>query len=296
MKILISGLLNTETTSAVRGFPINYYPIDYNFFGVNTTVSGVAFNIAKALSTLGDQLTLISMLGNDFAAGYILNAVGELNIDTCFIKRILHQTPSSVVLYDPQGKRQIYCDLKNIQETDYDFDGLNLNNIDAVIACNINFNRPLLKLAKSMGKLIATDVHVLSNVYDEYNREFMEYSDILFLSDEGTGSEYVSFIRKLSVVYNNKIIVMGRGSKGVAMYQRETDTIIEMPSFRVENVTNTVGAGDALFSAFMHFYLKGYTPVEALRRGQLFAALKIRENGAANGFVTESEIEKMISE
>lgn len=296
MKILISGLLNTETTSAVRGFPINYYPIDYNFFGVNTTVSGVAFNIAKALSTLGDQLTLISMLGNDFAAGYILNAVGELNIDTCFIKRILHQTPSSVVLYDPQGKRQIYCDLKNIQETDYDFDGLNLNNIDAVIACNINFNRPLLKLAKSMGKLIATDVHVLSNVYDEYNREFMEYSDILFLSDEGAGSEYVSFIRKLSVVYNNKIIVMGRGSKGVAMYQRETDTIIEMPSFRVENVTNTVGAGDALFSAFMHFYLKGYTPVEALRRGQLFAALKIRENGAANGFVTESEIEKMISE
>ena len=53
MNILVSGLLNTETTAAVRGFPISYYPIDYPFFGVNTAVSGVAFNISKALRTLG---------------------------------------------------------------------------------------------------------------------------------------------------------------------------------------------------------------------------------------------------
>ena len=49
MHILVSGLLNTETSAQVRGFPISYYPIDYPFFGVSTAVSGVAFNIAKAL-------------------------------------------------------------------------------------------------------------------------------------------------------------------------------------------------------------------------------------------------------
>ena len=49
MNILVSGLLNTETTTSVRGFPINYYPIDYTFFGIDTAVSGVAFNIAKAI-------------------------------------------------------------------------------------------------------------------------------------------------------------------------------------------------------------------------------------------------------
>ena len=31
MKILVSGLLNVETTLAVREFPIPYYPIDYLF-------------------------------------------------------------------------------------------------------------------------------------------------------------------------------------------------------------------------------------------------------------------------
>ena len=31
--ILVSGLINTETTVRVRQFPVNYYPIDYPFFG-----------------------------------------------------------------------------------------------------------------------------------------------------------------------------------------------------------------------------------------------------------------------
>ena len=39
--ILVSGLVNTETTCRVRQFPINYYPVDYPFFGVSTAVSGV---------------------------------------------------------------------------------------------------------------------------------------------------------------------------------------------------------------------------------------------------------------
>ena len=104
-KILVSGLLNTETTSAVRGFPINYYPIDYTFFGINASVSGVAFNIAKALRILGDDVCLTSMIGNDFSAAYIENELKELNIDTRNILPSLQQTPSSVVLYDPEGKR-----------------------------------------------------------------------------------------------------------------------------------------------------------------------------------------------
>ena len=170
MHILVSGLVNTETTTAVRGFPIQYYPIDYAFFGVNTSVSGVAFNIAKALTKLSDEVQLTSMTGNDFSAAYILDSLRELGIATNYVQPKLRQTPSSVVLYDPDGNRQIYCDLKDIQETPYEFDPAVLENVDLVVACNINFNRPLLQLAKQAGKIIATDVHVLSDVYDEYNR------------------------------------------------------------------------------------------------------------------------------
>lgn len=291
MNILVSGLLNTETSAAVRGFPIEYYPIDYPFFGVNTAVSGVAFNIAKALQTLGDQVRLNSMLGIDFSAAYIRAAVQELGIDTRYIQTKLRQTPSSVVLYDPQGKRQIYCDLKDIQDTACDFPPELLENIDLVAACNIHFNRPLLHLAKQAGKIIATDVHVLSDIHDEYNREFMEQADILFLSDEGVGDGYRAFMEQLAKVYPCQIIVMGRGSKGAALYLRATGKITEIPAVSAGPVVNTVGAGDALFSAFLHFYAKGLAPMDALHRAQIFAAHKITVSGASNGFVPEQTVE-----
>lgn len=290
MNILVSGLLNTETTTAVRGFPINYYPIDYTFFGIDTAVSGVAYNIAKALKTLGDNVRLTSMVGKDFAAAYIENTLKKLEIDTNYILPTLKQTPSSVVLFDTDGKRQIYCDLKDIQESSYPFDTSLFENVDLVAACNINYNRPLLHLAKKAGKLIATDVHVLSDIHDEYNREFMEYADILFLSDENIGDDYGAFLWQLAHTYNCEIIVLGRGNKGVAVYQRQTNRINEMPAIPVEKVINTVGAGDALFSAFLHFYAKGYETMDALHLAQIFAAYKITANGGANGFVTEDVV------
>ena len=294
MKILVSGLLNTETTTAVRGFPIHYYPIDYAFFGVNTAVSGVAFNLAKALKTLGDEVQLASMTGHDFAAAYIRDALQELDISTQYVQPKLRQTPSSVVLYDPDGKRQIYCDLKDIQETAYAFNASILEGIDLVAACNINFNRPLLHLAKQTGKIIATDVHVLSDIHDEYNREFMEQADILFLSDEAVGDNYRAFMEQLADAYPCRIIVMGRGAKGAAIYLRDTGELTEMPATSAGTVVNTVGAGDALFSAFLHYYTKGLAPLDALQRAQIFATHKITVSGASNGFVSEQTVEEWV--
>lgn len=74
MKIFVSGLLNIETTVAVRGFPIDYYPIDYPFFGIRSAVSGVGYNVAKALATLGDDVNLVSFLGDDAEAQRILRS------------------------------------------------------------------------------------------------------------------------------------------------------------------------------------------------------------------------------
>lgn len=296
MKILVSGLVNLETSVAVRGFPLEYYPIDYPFFGINTAVSGVAFNLTKALNTLGDEVRLVSMTGQDLAAGIVRESIRELGIDTEHIHPALRQTPSSVVLYDPQGRRQIHSDLKDIQERGYAFSGELLEGVDLVAACNINFNRPLLGLAKAAGKTIATDVHVLWDIHDEYNREFMEYADILFLSDEGSGEDWEGFLRALAACYGCRIIVMGRGGKGAAMYLREEDRILEQQAVFAGQVVNTVGAGDALFSGFLHFYGRGFAPEEALYRAQVFAAHKITVSGASNGFVTEKTVEKWIQE
>ena len=100
---------------------------------------------------------------------------------------------------------------------------------------------------------------------------------------------------ELAGVYGSEIIIMGRGAKGAAIYLQETGEIREMPAMHVAEVVNTVGAGDALFSGFLHFYAKGYSPMDALERAQVFASFKIAVNGASRGFVTEETVENWIS-
>ena len=291
--ILVSGLINTETTVRVERFPIEYFPVCYPFFGVNTAVSGVACNISRALATLGDRVELLSLTGSDFQAEYIRSQLNDWGISTERILPCLRQTPSSAVLYDGEGKRQIYCDLKDIQEAEYPVDDTLCRDADMVVACNINFNRPLLRAAKQAGTTIATDVHVLSDIDDEYNRDFMTAADILFLSDEGAGEDYAGFMRRLAERYGCQMIVMGRGSKGAAMYTRESGGIAVLPAVQVGSVVNTVGAGDALFSGFVHHYAAGHDALDALVRAQLFASAKICTSGAAQGFVTAGQLAEL---
>lgn len=289
-KILVSGLVNVETTCAVRQFPVEYYPIDYPFFGVRSAVSGVAYNIAKGLRCLGDDVGLLSMTGDDFQSRYIREQLESLGVDPGGVLPVLSQTPSSVILYDPSGRRQVYCDLKDIQERTYPLPEGILEDADLVICCNINFNRPLLHAAKAAGKRIATDVHVLGNIHDDYNKEFMAAAQILFLSDEAVGDGYRGFLRALYETYGNEIIVMGRGSKGAALCHG--GQVFELPAVQVGEVVNTVGAGDALFTAFAHYSAHGHAPLEALVRAQLFASNKIRVSGGAEGFVGPDKIEE----
>ena len=292
-KILISGLINTETTVKVKRFPIENFPIDYPFFGVNTRVSGVAYNLAKAFRSLGDEVDLVTMTGNDFSAEYVNNKMEEIGVSTEHVKRTLKETPNSVVLYDEEGKRQIYCDLKDVQEATYQFDKQLYENADIVVACNTNFNRELLKKAKMAGKIIATDVHVLSDVHDEYNRDFMQYADLLFLSDENINTDYREFLMDIENNYQNEIIVLGMGAKGALMYVKDEQKFYELEAVSNLKVVNTVGAGDALFSSFLHYYAKGISPLECLKKAQLFAAYKIGFDGASNGFASEEIMEQL---
>lgn len=292
-KVLVSGLVNTETTVKIKGFPIEYFPIDYPFFGVNTNVAGVAYNLTKALKSLGDDVRLFSMTGNDFGGEYVRKEMAKTGISAEDIRPVLSQTPNSVILYDGEGKRQIYCDLKDIQDMTCDFDKEMYGDCDVIIACNTNFNRELLKKAKADGKVIATDVHVLSDIEDEYNKDFMQYADILFLSDEKVGTDHREFLMKIEEYYKNEIIVLGRGSKGALMYVKREGRFYDLPAVKVGKVVNTVGAGDALFSAFVHYYIKGVSAIDALKKAEIFASCKIGVDGAANGFVSEKRIDEL---
>lgn len=290
-KIIVSGLVNIETSCRVRKFPIDYYPIDYPFFGVKSVPGGVGLNISKALKTLGDDVTLVTCLPQmlDMEAKNILAKLEEEHINTN-ISYCLEETPASVVLYDEQGRRQIYCDLKDFQDKSLCAGKIDFDNADALIICNSNFNRELLKAAREKGKFVVTDVHVLNNIHDDYNRDFMSAADVLFLSDEQIPCDKRDFMFQLHNVYHNKIIIMGCGRDGALIL--ENGDFNHVPAVDLRPIVNTVGAGDSLLSGFVHFYLAENNAVTSLKLACIFAGYKIGANGASEGFINHNEVMK----
>ena len=292
-RILVSGNVNLETNVWIDKFTLEYQPVRYHQFGILTDVGGVAYNVSKALATLGDDVSLVAMLGHDMEGEQIKSTLKKSGIQTTLVKDSLFASPKSVILHDEEGKRAIFTDTKNLQTTLYDFDTVDLYGLDLIVACNVNFNRSLLHKAHEAGIPIATDVHVLSNPYDDYNEAFMKYANIIFLSDEGVSGNKNYFIETLRLIYPAEIIVMGLGKDGSLIYLREEDCIYHLSAAYNDNVVNTIGAGDALFSSFLHFYANGYAPIEALKKAQIFASNKISFNGASKGFVNEEELEEL---
>lgn len=296
--ILVAGLINFETTVRVEQFPIAYEPVRYPFWGVNSTMSGVGLNIAKALKTLGNDVNLLSLIGKD-AIGTLCRAELEnLGISTHYVLSQLEATAQSVILYEAHGQRQINVDLKDIQATVFPLVHLEpaLEDCDIAVLCNINFSRPFLSRAKKLGKIIATDVHSIARIDDDYNRDYMAHADILFMSHEHLSTTPEDFIQQLWATYETPIAVIGMGSAGALIGVREDQRIELVPAVQTRPTVNTIGAGDALFSAFVHYYHRHQDPYAALRKAVVFASYKIGVSGAADGFLTAPDLDSLADE
>ncbi|MBQ4568616.1 MAG: carbohydrate kinase family protein [Ruminococcus sp.] len=295
-KILVCGLVNMETSAPVEEFPITYRPVDYKFFGINTSPGGVGYNVSLALKTLGDDVSLCSLCGNDAPAQIIKSELSSRGIPVNYVLAQNKATAQSVVLFDATGKRYIITDLADNQEQSYDVQSFKeaLKDCDIACLCNINYAAALIPAAKEAGVPIATDVHCLWDVYDEYNSRFMKAADILFLSNENIIGKEEEFIRELAGAYSAKIIVVGMGDKGAMLYTRETESLTLVPAVYTRPVVNTVGAGDSLYSAFVHFFAKTHDALRSLQYAVCFASYKIGENGASKGFISEEELLKLM--
>lgn len=295
--ILVSGLINIETTLKVDGFPIPYFPVTYPFFGVNSSVSGVGFNLAKALTTLGDQVAFLSIIGRDLAGEQVRMVLQRAGIDDRYILARIDQTAQSVILYEGSGRREIHVDLKDLQKQVYPVAPFEeaAAGCDLFALCNINFSRPLLMRAKALGKPVATDVHALSNLHDDYNRDFMAASDILFMSHEALPTAPEEFARQVLDHYPVQIVVIGLGGEGALLSVRRDHFMGRFPAVYTRPVVNTIGAGDALFSAFIHSYACNPDPYLALRKAIVFASYKIGATSAADGFLDAAGLDGVLS-
>jgi ribokinase len=296
-RIFVAGLINIETTVAIDGFPLDYFPVRYPFNGVHSSVSGVGWNITRALHVLGNCVEFASLIGPDENGYLARRALANTGIDDHLVLNAFDATPQSVILYDSGGRRQIHVDLKDAQLKTFPVDLAEsaLIKCDLAVICNINFARPLLAAAKREGKPIATDLHALADLDDEYNQEFLASASILFLSDERLTESPEDVMCDLLRRYPAEIVVIGLGQHGALLGVRKNGFIGRYPAVHIRPVVNTVGAGDALFAAFIDRYLRTGNPYMALEAAQVFAGYKIGTKSANEGFLNADELNALLA-
>jgi ribokinase len=292
--IFVAGLANVETTLRVAGFPLDYTPISFDFFGINSTVSAVGYNVAKALAGLGDEVRLASLIGADPLGDLVLGGLEAAGIPAAGVLRQLAQTAQSVVMFDPAGRRRIATDLKDIQDQTYppELARAALAGSDLAVLCNINFARPLLGLARELGVPIATDLHTLGSLDDGYNRDWLEAATILFQSHEGFAEPPHERAAAILARFPARIVVIGMGGQGSLLAERDRPARY-IPAAQIRPVVNTIGAGDAFFAAFVHFYVALGDPLAAIERASLFAAYKVGAVGGAEGLLSQADFAEL---
>lgn len=294
-RILVAGLVNIETTLRVDGFPVPYYPVSYAFNRVHSSISGVGYNVALALKTLGHEVVFLTLLGRDAAGEMARSQLTAKGLNGHAVLSRAPETAQSVILYDADGRRQIHVDLKTIQDLTYPrgvFESA-ISGCDLAVLCNINFTRSLLKPTRERGIPIATDVHTLNHLDDPYNRDYLEHANILFMSSDALPVPPAEWTRSVMARFHPEVLVIGDGKNGAVLSTASSPSPERVPAVTVRPVVSTVGAGDALFSSFLHGYLATRDARAALKKAVVFAGHKIGEASAASGFLTAPELDQL---
>jgi Sugar kinases, ribokinase family len=295
-KFMVAGFVQFETIVKVDDLPLPYKEFESIPETINTDIGGAGFNEAMALRWLGDEVDFMSMVAKNMSRSQIHAYLekNEVNLSTDYVLQKLDGMPTSVVLYKTSGKKQIFEDVKDIRTVEYDFDLFErqIQDKDMVLISNCNFCRPVLALAKKYNKPIALNVRSMRAEKIANKADFLAAADIVYISDDDLEGDPYDCINECRKKYDPEIIIMGMGDRGVILYMREDNSVIEYKPVKTYEVVNTVGAGNAIFSSFLHYYVKTKDARDAIKNALLFVSYKISFVGTSNGFMTEEQIEQ----
>lgn len=291
-KFLVAGIVQRETIIKVDKIPIEYAGVTGRPDTIFMSMGGDAYNESLALEWLGNSVDFMTMIGEADSPGIVNPPGSEVRLVTDYVLPWLKNTPTAAVFYDGSRKMQIFEDIKDLREKEYDRDLFRERaaRAEMLVVSNANFCRPLVHIGKELRKPIAVNIREYRREKLRYNEDFLKAADILYVSDDYLVGEPYEFVKRLAAAYRPRIVLLGQGAAGVILYDKGKNIITHYDTVKTNEIVNTAGAGNALFSCFLHFYNKSHDSVYAVKNALLFASYKIGFMGTSNGFMTEAQI------
>ena len=287
-RVLVVGNVNLETSLQLDTFPLpgrsSYHP-----HRMNLSVSGVGFNVARALQVLGTGVRFGSVVGDDEVGAFVRGTLGEFGLADYL--HVGSRTGRSLVVSDATGARRVHTDVGGVADATYPLELFDhaLQDCDHVVLTNINYTRPLLARAVAAGVPVSTDLHAVHDLDNPYDQDYLEAATLLFFSGENL-PDPLKTVAELRRRFDPEVVVVGLGARGALLSER--GRVVQVPAFPAPRIVSTVGAGDALHAAFCHFWLAGEAPEDALRLACVFASQKLMASVGSGGFVGEAEVRR----
>ncbi len=264
-------------------------------------IGGAPFNFAAHAAKHGEEVCLLSSVGNDDLGSRTLKCVESFGIDTKHVLRLSNKETGKCVvtlnehsvpsydLFDDVAYDYISC---NSVCEKYDvlyFGTLALRseyNFESIskLVLNNNFNE------------IFVDINIRPPHFSNKSVEFaFNNATIIKISDEelptvckslnmSYNNDYANFAKDFSNKYTNlKCIIISLGDKGAYAFDCDKKQEFFSESENAD-VISTVGAGDSFSAAFLSMYFKNKSIPECIKHANKIAAFVVSNYDAVPNY------------
>lgn len=290
-RFAVFGNANLEVVATIGDFPMVYAPDRLLQGGLHPDASGVAVNVATALTALGNPVTACVTIGRDPVGAAVAGHLARSGLTV--VPGEVDEQPVTLVLLDQHGRRLIVNDYRAAAGFRHDpaTAAPLMAAADVVVLSNSDVNRDLLAPATNCGATVVCDVQAITSL-DGPDRPFCQAADILFASAERLSEPAPVWLAQVMRAFPRcRIAVVGQGEHGATLAVRGQPAAA-VPAAPAEALVSTLGAGDALLAGFLDGHTRGMPPAAALRRATVFAAAKLSAIGGATGFLDAAELNR----
>lgn len=276
-------------------------------------VAGAELNVATGLARLGLKVGWVSRVGNDSFGRYVRQQLAKEQIDsrgvttdesfaTGFqLKSKAENGTDPIVEYFRKGSAASHLSVADFNE-EYFCSARHLH-VSGVAAALSDTSLELLnhaaRVMKQKGKTISFDPNLRPVLWKSEAEMVKQLNQLAFQADwvlpglsEGailTGHKTPEAIADFYLDHGVKTVVLKTGADG-AWFKTADGEKGAVSAVKVENVVDTVGAGDGFAVGVISALLEGKTLEHAVSRGNKIGSLAIQVIGDSEGLPTRSAL------
>lgn len=270
--ILVIGNLSWDRLVEVQRLPRPNQ--DVLIDRVSRFPGGAAGNVSSMLSLLGQRVNLLAAVGDDKNGQALAAEIAIYGVGVSQLKILKAVTSEFLVIMDPQGNRFFFL---NPNEAALQLSEGMIQDIDFETYNRIAFVGCRLNLALKVTEKINTDkVEIFANMGFWIASQEINEKHIGFLIRTGcvfcNKQEFAQAPQQVKealvsskFLRENHQLILTAGNEPTTVYASSGS--VNVPSFPLESIVNTLGCGDAFMGGYISGYIAGLDPQRCCNMG-----------------------------